>query len=207
MDNKKNNMKQAMFEMFGVGSDQEEVKKEEKAVIPATPVFDAPIEKKPAPAPVSPIAKPKAAASYLAPGTTFEGTLKSEGDIEVAGSFKGNITTSGTVILRSNIEGNIEADSVSIIVSDLKGDIKAKGTVSVSENSTVSGNINSTELLCSGKIDGDLSVSENLILESTACINGNIKTGAITVMKGAVIMGGIEINTYATKKEVKKEEK
>lgn len=193
MDNKKNNMKQAMYEMFGVGSDQSAP--EEKKVIPATPVKEEVVEKKaPAGAPVSPIAKPKSAASFLAPGTTFEGNVTSDGDIEIAGSFKGNITTTGTVILRSSVEGNINADSLSIFNAKLTGDINAKGTVTVSNDSSINGNITAKELLCSGYIEGDLTVEDNLMLESTAYVSGKIKTGSITVMKGAVIVGNIEID-------------
>ena len=37
-------------------------------------------------------------ATYLAPGTVMEGTLRSKGDVEIAGTFKGDIISEGDVM-------------------------------------------------------------------------------------------------------------
>ena len=66
--------------------------------------------------------KPKAEASYLAPGTVFEGNIRSAGDVEIAGEFKGNIVTEGAVILHSSIQGNITAKSLKLSSCSLNGD-------------------------------------------------------------------------------------
>lgn len=86
-------IKQTAYELFGIGAGPEDAKSGKRAAQPAPqpakPVQSAPVA---APAPVKP------AASYLAPGTVLEGQLRSEGDLELAGSFKGSITTNGSVI-------------------------------------------------------------------------------------------------------------
>lgn len=205
---KKSNMKQAMFEMFGVGSDQNEkpvqsVKEEPKHEAAAEPVKKsvdkvtvAPVQK-----PVDQVAavpREKPAASFLAPGTVLEGTLRSVGDVEISGSFKGDISTEGTVILRSNIQGNVTASCLNLHCCRLEGDVNVKGTVSVSRDSAICGNVIANELQCAGQITGDLVVTENTSPESTAKINGGIMTGTIAVVKGAVIKGSIEIKSSDT---------
>lgn len=88
---KKSNMKKAMYEMFGVGGDGSEA----ASTAPAQ-VKSASVEVKSAPgaekksvdhAPVkTPEARP--AASFLAPGTVFEGSFRAKGDIEIAASSR-----------------------------------------------------------------------------------------------------------------------
>lgn len=133
---KKSNMKKAMYEMFGVGGDGSEA----ASTAPAQ-VKSASVEVKSAPgaekksvdhAPVkTPEARP--AASFLAPGTVFEGSFRAKGDIEIAGELKGDVTSEGSVLLRSNLQSNITAGSVKLTGCTLIGDITANGPVTVSE--------------------------------------------------------------------------
>ena len=148
-------MKRTMFELFGVGSEDDKVLAAggKKPVAKPEPVKTAPVQ-----APAQPVVKAKAA-SYLAAGTSLEGTLRSDGDVEIAGAFKGEVITTGTVTLRSVIQSNITAGSLNLIGCTLTGDVKVTGTVTVSEDSQVTGNINAKELLCAGKVNGDLEIT------------------------------------------------
>ena len=202
---KKNNMKQAMYEMFGVGSDQTEqaatpsrtadknkgtahsAGKEadtgmKKATEQSTNKSETKVQ-----------ARPKAEATYLAPGTVFEGNIRSQGDVEIAGEFKGNITTEGAVILHSSIEGNITANSLKLSSCSLTGDVTVNDAVAIGQYSRINGNVTAKDLTCAGQIVGDMTVAGNMMLEKTAQVSGNIITGTIAVEKGAVIKGGIEI--------------
>ena len=80
-------MKRTMFELFGVGSEDDKVLAAggKKPAVKPEPVKTAPVQ-----APVQPVVKAKAA-SYLAAGTSLEGTLRSDGDVEIAGAFKGEV--------------------------------------------------------------------------------------------------------------------
>ena len=186
-------MKRTMFELFGVGSEDDKVLAAggKKPVAKPEPVKTAPVQ-----APVQPVVKAKAA-SYLAAGTSLEGTLRSDGDVEIAGAFKGEVITTGTVTLRSVIQSNITAGSLNLIGCTLTGDVKVTGTVTVSEDSQVTGNINAKELLCAGKVNGDLEIT------------GGLVTGTLAVVKGAVIRGGVEIKAFSgtAKQEPKQEHK
>jgi len=201
---KKSNMKQAMYEMFGVGADQMIKETEEKADIkaakPADTEFVASV-KVPAKEPAAPTApRSSSTASYLAPGTVFEGTIRSAGDIEIAGEFKGDVKTEGVVVLHSNVQGNVTAKSLKLSGCSLVGDVIAKDFVFVSQGAAITGNVSAREVQCAGQITGDMKVSENTSLEGTAQISGNISTSSIAVVRGAVICGGIEIKPNVQEK-------
>lgn len=189
------NMKQAMYEMFGVGKAPEAPAAPAKA--PTHTHTHAPAESKP----VVKAAAPEAPASFLAAGTVFEGTLSARGDVEIAGDFKGSITTDGVVRLRSGIQSGITASSVELTGCVLTGDISATGLVTVDERSRVVGNISARELLCAGEVQGDLRAIDGVRLESRARVSGSIVTGAISVEKGASISGNVQIKALSEAKE------
>lgn len=169
----KDNLKQAMYEMFGVGSgasDQAEGGKEQR---PAENLNTR---------------------TYIAFGTTVKGNLKSTGDIEIAGDLQGDIETRGKVLLRSNIQGNIRAGSLQLQNCELIGDIEVNGLVTISESSRVQGNIKAKELFCNGSVNGDLFISGNTELAKQARIDGKITTETMVVTRGAVLCGGVEMN-------------
>ena len=198
-------MKQAMFEMFGVGEDQNEelyqdasedvvletaeATSEEKVAeeVPAEAeiTFDEMIEEY-APTKKLPV-------SYFAPGTVFEGTLRTEGDVEIAGEFNGDVTAEGNVILSSAVCGNISCTDLKLKNCTLVGNVDAKGSVDVSDDSKVRGNITAAAVHCAGQINGDLNVSEDVAMEKTALVNGTIKTKTLSMERGATIKGGIEM--------------
>ena len=202
-------MKRTMFELFGVGGEDDKILAaggKKQPAVKAEPIKAAPVQ----PVAAKPVAvKPQPAASYLAAGAALEGTLRSDGDIEIAGSFKGEIVTNGTVTLRSAIQSNITAGSLNLIGCLLTGDVKVTGTVTVSEDSQITGNITAKELLCAGKVNGDIEVSGNTTLEEKAQISGGLITGTLAVVKGAVIRGGVEIKAFSApvKPEPKHENK
>ena len=207
----KNNMKKAMQEMFGVGGGDNS-KPAAPAARQAAPASEkpaqtaAPAAKKPE-APVQPAVSAKTAdakhpASYLAPGSVFEGNFRTKGDVEIAGEFKGDVTSEGKVLLRSNIESNIKADNVALAGCTLTGNIEAKGAVIVSEDSKVVGNISAKALQCAGTINGDIKVSGNTQIDTNAKINGGIVTSTIAVAAGAVLNGSVEMKP-ANASEVK----
>ena len=195
---KKSNMKQAMYEMFGVGNDQtekgNEVVREEPKAKAAVPAPRRAVDKESVTATAAaPAFRSNGGATYLAPGTVFEGTIRSGSDIEIAGEFKGDIKTEGTVVLYSGIQGNVTAKSLKLSGCSMVGDAVVKEEVIVSQGSSITGNVTAKEVQCAGQIIGDMKIAETTSLDGTAQISGNISTSSIAVVKGAVICGGIEI--------------
>ena len=199
-------MKRTMFELFGVGGEDDRVLAAGGKKQPAAK--SEPVHTAPAQTPVQPVVKEKPA-SYLAAGTSLEGTLRSDGDVEIAGAFKGEVITTGTVTLRTAVQSKITAGNLKLVGCTLDGDVKVTGTVTISEDSQVTGNISAKELLCAGKVNGDLEIGGNTTLEQTAQISGGLVTGSLAVVKGAVIRGGVEIKALSApaKNETKPEQK
>lgn len=193
-----NNMKQAVFEMFGVGSGGEvtvvpaqvELVSEELVSAPQTELLEA------NPAPIAtpvPERMSRVAMSYIAAGTVFEGTLHCDGDVEMAGEFIGDMDAKGTVKLFSSVEGNINAGSLTLTGCTLTGNATVTDTLTLNEEAKIHGNVQAREVRCAGQIYGDLNISGNATLERTAQVHGNIVTGSFAVAKGAVICGSLEI--------------
>ena len=199
----------AMFDMFGVGKEEEKkgapvkepdvkvmkadipqpMKKEETVSRPVNTVTAQPVK----PVPVQPVT-PRYEKTYVAAGTVFEGTIATKGDIDIAGDVKGTIVADGGVLLSSKLLGNVTAKSVTINNCEVTGDIVASGDVLISEKGLVNGNIKANNIACAGKIIGDLNITEAMILEHNAVINGNIKMGAMQVARGAKIIGNIQMS-------------
>jgi len=196
------NMKQAVFEVFGVGTAvplSAEGTPAEALTTTAAPV--PAVESVPA-APAAPAveAVPVMAApytlspvSFLAEGAQWEGTLRSEGDVEVSCPFHGELHAKGAVTLHAAMEGNVTAGNLTLAGCTLTGDVVCEGMLVISRDSRICGNITTRELRCAGTVTGDITAEDTVVLESTARVSGSIATATLAVDKGAVICGGLTI--------------
>lgn len=197
---KKDNFNKAMFDMFGVGTDAgtepapEYEKVEEKTQGGLT---DAAVAKETVvTAAVNAEAAPAVAAerTYIGRGTTIEGNIKAKGDVEILGDFKGDIDAGGKVTLHTSVIGNIKADALSFLGEKLTGDVQVTKDFTLGRNSTMNGNIHANDVTCAGSITGNIDIKGTLMLEETAVINGDIKTGFMSMSRGAVVRGKVEMN-------------
>lgn len=196
------NMKQAVFEIFGVGSGAEakafSTMAEEMTAVdasfvhtPQTPFADAvPV--------VDGMSTPSApmggtSMSYIAAGTVFEGTMRCDGDVDIVGEFKGDVEAKGAVNLYASMEGNITAGSLTLAGCTLTGNATLRDTLTISETAVVCGNISAKDVYCAGEIRGDMDLSGHIVLERTAKVRGSVSTGSFAVEKGALLCGGVEI--------------
>ena len=193
---KKDNFSKAVFDVFCVGSAGAATVEEpvvEQPVAETTQELSTPVQTTAVAEPMQAAPYTLVPATFLAPGTVLEGTLSSRGDVELAGTFHGEINADGNVTLRSDAVCNVTAASLAVTGCQLKGDCAINGTVSISDNSVVTGNITADELFCSGSVIGDIVVKGALALEATARITGNISAGTMSMARGAVIQGTLHI--------------
>ena len=189
----KENLNEAMFSMFGVGKAPESAAAAEPAAPAAKPVVAKAAAKPAAPA---------VNATYLAPGSYMEGSLKCKGDVHIAGIFKGNVESENKVIICADVNGNITAKELELSNCRLVGDIVASGSVIVAESATVEGKISAGELVCAGQVKGDLEIKGNVVLKAGTSVNGNIVTGTMSMEAGAFINGSVEMNVGGQKSKV-----
>lgn len=101
--------------------------------------------------------------SHTVIGTTvhIEGTLKSDEDIEIAGSLNGTLTTSKNISIHSGakVEGDVHAHDV-LISGQVTGDITAAGTATLTKTARVTGDV----------------VAGNIAIEHGAQLKGQMTT-------------------------------
>lgn len=203
---KKDNFSQAAYEMFGLGkggsnSKHEAGKPAEKPAeaaakkaeddemdlsivsVGAADAQEKPVEKAPE--------KPKT--TLLAEGSVFEGTLHTKGDVEIAGVFKGDIYSEGDVKLFANIEGNVQGGNVELVTSNVQGDVSAKDLLKIGPQSVVGGNIHTKDMICSGRIVGNVDATGRVTLTTGSALTGDLTAGTIAVMEGALMEGRFKI--------------
>lgn len=87
--------------------------------------------------------------------------------------LKGNLNSSGNV----RLEGKVI------------GDLSSSSKVACGETSVVDGNVIAENAEIAGKVTGKVTVSELLILKSTASIHGDIATSNLIIESGANFNG------------------
>lgn len=194
---KKDNFSQAAYEMFGIGRGGSKREADKTAEKPAestamdveedemslTVAEVKPLEKVPE--------KPKT--TLLAEGSVFEGTLHTKGDVEIAGVFKGDIFSEGNVKLFANIEGNVQGGNVELVTSSVQGDVSAKELLKIGPQSVIDGNIKTKDMICSGRIVGNVESSGRVTLTTGSALTGDLTASTIAVMEGALMEGRFKI--------------
>ncbi len=112
-----------------------------------------------------------------------------EGSLEISGKIAGNLTIPGSLCLSGEMNGRIQAQEVILRGAKVVGDIICSKGIEVDADSVVIGNIIGTAAVISGALKGDVDVDGLVILESTAIVKGNMKTGTVQMNNGAVIEG------------------
>ena len=135
----------------------------------------------------------RANCTYFAEGTSMEGTLRSDSDVEIVGDFKGEIASDGKVTIHSNTQSSIAAAELVLVDCVLTGDAMVSGDVSINERSAVTGNIRAANVICSGIVRGNLNVSGNITLTENAQIVGDIRTGTLAMSRGARVSGKVDM--------------
>ncbi|AGC68973.1 hypothetical protein Cst_c20000 [Thermoclostridium stercorarium subsp. stercorarium DSM 8532] len=93
----------------------------------------------------------------------------------------------------TTITGNIESDGSIKIEGRVEGDIKAAGDVTVLANGVVKGNIWCENVILSGTVTGNIYARNNLHLESTARLKGDVEIHTLVSDQGAVFEGNCKM--------------
>lgn len=95
-----------------------------------------------------------------------------------------NLVGDGTVF-----EGTVRAESDVRISGRIDGRLDVKGKAIIAESGVVEGEIDATSADIAGSVDGDVYVEEQLVLKSTARVEGTIQTERLVVEEGARFTG------------------
>lgn len=92
-------------------------------------------------------------------------------------SLNGDLEFSGGLHLDGRVNGNVRSNE------------SEGGALSVSESGFIEGNVEVTNIVMNGMVNGDIYARERLVLGGKARVNGNVHYGEIEMASGAVITG------------------
>jgi cytoskeletal protein CcmA (bactofilin family) len=87
------------------------------------------------------------------------------------------------------------------------GDIATGGTLIISEKGSVQGSITAEEIICKGKIEGDILAGQQLTLHPTGTLMGNVVAPAVQIAPGAEFKGKCKLGNSELKAKQKKEQR
>lgn len=74
-----------------------------------------------------------------------------------------------------------------------RGDLDTKGTIYISDDGVVEGNISTGSLIVAGKFKGDITAEEKVEIKSTGKLYGKIRAPALCASSGAIFVGQLHI--------------
>lgn len=95
-----------------------------------------------------------------------------------------NVLVSGTRIV-----GDICSDDDFRIDGITEGNITCKGKIIIGRNSSITGNIECSNIEVLGKVTGNIKCTENIILRASAIMIGDITTSSIEIEPGVKFEG------------------
>lgn len=127
--------------------------------------------------------------TVITKGTTINGSISSDGSLDIMGTVNGDIECLGKLSITGQIKGNSSAAEVYVNTERLEGSIISEGSVKVALGTVVIGDINATSGVFAGAVKGEIDINGPVVIDSTAIIKGNIKAKSVQVNNGAVIEG------------------
>jgi cytoskeletal protein CcmA (bactofilin family) len=92
-------------------------------------------------------------------------------------NLQGDLEFSGGLHLDGRVNGNVRSNAAD------------GGALSVSESGFIEGNVEVTNIVMNGTVNGDMYARDRLVLGEKARVNGNVHYGVIEMASGAVITG------------------
>lgn len=127
--------------------------------------------------------------TLISKGTTINGSISSDGSLDIMGSVIGDIECLGKLSITGKVNGNSTAAEVYVNTERMEGCINSEGSVKIGLGTVVIGDIMATSGVIAGAVKGEIDVNGPIVIDSTAIIKGNIKAKSVQINNGAVIEG------------------
>ena len=127
--------------------------------------------------------------TVISKGTVIQGSIVSDGSLDVYGTVNGDISCLGKLSISGAVKGKSSAAEVYLHTNKLDGGITSKGCVKIAAGTVVIGDIAASSCVVAGAVKGNLDVNGPVVVDSTAVIKGNISSKGIQINSGAVIDG------------------
>lgn len=134
--------------------------------------------------------------TVITKGTTINGSISSDGSLEMMGTISGDVECLGKLAITGKITGNSSASEIYVNTERLEGNINSEGSVKVGLGTVIIGDVVATSGVIAGAIKGEIDINGPIVIDSTAIIKGNIKAKSVQINNGAVLEGFCSL-TYA----------
>ncbi len=131
--------------------------------------------------------------TVIGKGARIVGTVEVAGDLVIQGEVQGDITCQNKIKITGVVDGNITTCDVDLDNAIVTGDINCTGDLHLSVTATVAGNCEAMNVVCGGRIKGDVNAAESATFEDKAALVGNLTARDIEIQKGAVLQGSVNI--------------
>lgn len=89
----------------------------------------------------------------------------------------------------TTIEGKVKTDGSIRIDGKLVGDVEAKANAVVGPSGVIEGTLTAKSVSVSGRVNGAITATEKLVLETKSVLRGDIKAAKLVVDEGATFDG------------------
>ncbi len=90
------------------------------------------------------------------------------------------------------IEGKIEGAGHVRIAGRFKGDINVQGHLTIEAGAKVTGGVRANIVIIAGELEGNIDAASRVELLDTGILNGDLKSGSLTVAAGSRMRGQVE---------------
>jgi cytoskeletal protein CcmA (bactofilin family) len=94
-----------------------------------------------------------------------------------------------------SIKGNVSGDGDVTVLGSFEGEFDIKGKLTVADQARIIGNIKASVIAVNGAVQGTLKALENVKLEQTAKISGQVITPRISITEGALLDGEVKMSS------------
>lgn len=101
----------------------------------------------------------------------------------------------------TTFEGTLHAENDVRTSGHIVGTIRVEGRAIIAESGSVDGEVVATNADVAGRVQGEVRVSECLVLKSTARIEGDIHTKRLVVEEGALFTGSCSMEEIGASKD------
>lgn len=122
---------------------------------------------------------------------------KDESASRPTGRTANNETSLSIISAGTTISGDISCGGVLKVEGRIEGSVLEARQVMLAKEGAIQGGVSAQEVVVGGVIDGPVTASDRLELQSSAVVNGDITTKSIVVMEGARINGGVKMTEIA----------
>ncbi len=90
------------------------------------------------------------------------------------------------------IEGKIEGTGHVRIAGKFKGDVNVQGDLTVEKGAKLNGGVRAKKVTLSGELEGNIESAEQVELQASSVLIGDLKAGSVTVAAGSRMRGQVD---------------